>query len=69
MPNRTKGRKRRADEAVADRRTIEKADAQNAWREYLASMESEREKTARLRVERLAHEKRMRRKAPPKTGT
>jgi len=43
-------------EQLIERRTNEKDDAQQAWREYLAETESLRDRTERLRAARLARD-------------
>ena len=58
MPaNRRKGRKQRTKKVVAERRSIERNEALEAWREYFTAQENEQEKTARLRQQRLALQK------------
>ena len=60
MPKNTKQPRSGSPERVsmpADRQAIDKADAEQAWREYLHAQESEHEKNARLRAARLAREK------------
>ena len=57
MPqSKTKTRPPLTREQLVERRTNEKDDAQQAWREYLAETESVRERTERLRAARLARE-------------
>jgi hypothetical protein len=55
MPaNSRKGRKQRTKKVIAERRSVERNEALDAWREYFTAQENEQEKTARLRQQRLA---------------
>jgi hypothetical protein len=57
MPqSKTKTRPPLTREQLVERRAIEKDDAQQAWREYLAETESLRDRTERLRAARLARD-------------
>ncbi|HMJ43392.1 MAG TPA: hypothetical protein VK522_14055 [Pseudolabrys sp.] len=57
MPqSKTKARPPLTREQLVERRTNEKDDAQQAWREYLTETESLRERTERLRAARLARD-------------